>query len=134
MLAQFLSIQINSRLVIDGAEVDKGTRVGSLVVNELAPVPYWPFVEDQRFALGVPVSRNIHYGGRVEAIFDALALATRLFIAKKLDLPLSNGSTMAGHAPSRLIVVRPDTFAMRVEGTGEAAEAMDHPARRSTNP
>ena len=86
VFAQLLSVQINGGLVIGRAEVNKDARVRPLVIIELPPVPHRPFIEHQVFALRIPVSRNIQHGRRVEAVFDAIALAARLFIAKETRL------------------------------------------------
>ena len=46
---------------------------------------------------------------------------------KNSDLPFSNGSTIACHAPFRLTVVRAEIFVISVEGAG-VADA--HPANK----
>src|SRR5712672_2738446 len=83
MLTQLLAVQINDGLVIRGTEVDVLPLAGMLLIVELAPIPYRPFIEHPLVALRVPVSRNIQNRRRVEAVLDEIALAARLLITKE---------------------------------------------------
>src|SRR5258708_22288582 len=83
MLAQLLAVQINDGLVIRGTEVNVLPLAGMFLIVELTPIPHRSFIKDQFVALRVPVSRNIQDWGRIEAIFDKIALAARLLVAKK---------------------------------------------------
>ena len=78
MLAEFLTVQKDDRLVVGGAEPEEQAAAGRFRVVEFAFIPDGSFVPEELRLLGVPVARHLERSGVWhKGKFQAVALVGR---------------------------------------------------------
>ena len=82
VIAGLLAIHPNVREVIRSANMEKRPRTWLALILEVFLVPEGSFIEEQRVALGVPVTRNLQRLGFREVVLDQPAAGIRLLIAE----------------------------------------------------
>src|ERR1035437_4150781 len=72
--AELFAVQVHEGLVVRGAEIEVETRAGLALEVESLSVPDGAFVEEETFALRVPIARYVELSRSVEVVLDEIAL------------------------------------------------------------
>jgi len=85
--AELFAVEIDMRLVVDGAEVKEVALMGVFRQLEDAAVPDGTFVIQEFVVLGVPVARDLECRAAIEIVFDELAFVGLFLSSKKPPVP-----------------------------------------------
>src|SRR5258708_11627315 len=73
MLTQLVSVEPEPRLIIRRPKIKKRPHMRTLLIRKISLIPHWPFVEQERLALRVPVPRDAQLKRAIKVVLNQIA-------------------------------------------------------------